>query len=791
VTGGGGGSGDDGEDPGGNEWPSRRARAVAAPGGSRGPDRPRRAAPADGRGSRRPGAARGTVPGRAGASGRASRSAAGSGSGAPNVDVSGTGNNGTGKNGTGKNGTGKNGTGKNGTGRNGTGRNGATRNGAGRNGTGQNGTAGSGAGPLPGGTAAGRRVPRPRGASGGPARPGPGLRAGPGRAAGARPRASAALRAPARAKAILLRRNPRYRLNATFVVIAVILSLFAGRLVQMQGLDWSRYRVAAAQQLTETLPIPTIRGSITTSDGTILAMTVQTEDIAADPAQMPGDLLKQAVADALAGPLAITPAALLVMLEHPPGPQYVLLKKNVSSTAAQQIDGLRVKGQPLPGISMTPSYTRSYPNGKLAASLIGFTDVSNTGDLTGEAGLEEEYNSLLAGRDGSEEVETGTDGVPIPNTTGKVTAPVPAKNLDLTINASIQYEAEQACQQEVRKAKARNCSIVVMQPHTGKILAIAQYPTFNPSDPSAMATTPSGDIAADDVFAPGSTLKPVTVAAALEKGVITPLTPYTVPDQIDVDGFEFHDAEVHPTIKFTVAGILANSLNDGMVQIVQKITPQDQYNYLRAFGLGSVSGLGLPGESAGLVPKPGTATYWGDDPYELSFGQGISVTAIQAASIYATIANGGVRVQPSLVAGTKDSGGQFVPAAAPAQRRVISAKTDRELMTMLQQVPGVDAAQGEPWGDIAGYPVAAKTGTAQVPDVGRCQCQYGSSYIGIAPAQDPQLVVAVNVQDPTRQGYYGDEIAGPVFYKVMKFSLSALQIPPTNAEPPHIRLTVP
>ncbi|HMH90677.1 MAG TPA: penicillin-binding protein 2 [Streptosporangiaceae bacterium] len=575
------------------------------------------------------------------------------------------------------------------------------------------------------------------------------------------------------------------------MVIAVVLSLFAGRLVQMQGLDWSRYRMQSAQQLTKTLPIPTVRGSITTSDHTVLALTVQTDEVAADPAQMPGQGTKSAVASALAGPLDMSAAALLVMLDHPPGPEYVLLKKSVSSATAREIDSLRLKGQPLPGISMTPSYSRSYPNGRLAGSLVGFTNVNESGDLTGEAGLEQQYNALLAGRDGSQEVETGTDGVPIPMTQGKVTEPVPAKNLDLTINASIQYEAEQACQQEVKKAKARNCSIVVMQPHTGNILAMAQYPTYNPGNPSRLATSSAGDIAADEVFAPGSTLKPVTVAAALEKGAITPLTPYTVPDHIDVHGYRFHDAEAHPTTTYTVAGILANSLNDGMVQIVQKITPMEQYNELRAFGLGSPSGLGLPGESAGLVNKPGTKGYWNAEPYEMSFGQGISVTAIQAASIYATIANGGVRVQPSLVAGTTSAAGKFMPAPAPPKRRVISARTDSELMTMLEQVPAVDARQGEPWGEIAGYPVAAKTGTAQVSNVGNCLCQYGSSYIGIAPAQDPKLVVAVNIQDPTQHGYYGDEIAGPVFYKVMPFALSALKIPPTSAEPPHIRLTVP
>jgi cell division protein FtsI (penicillin-binding protein 3) len=325
-----------------------------------------------------------------------------------------------------------------------------------------------------------------------------------------------------------------------------------------------------------------------------------------------------------------------------------------------------------------------------------------------------------------------------------------------------------------------------MQPGTGKILAMAQYPTFNPNHPSSIDAT--RNIAATNVFAPGSTLKPITVAAALEKGGQTPMSIYTVPDQISEGGFTFHDAEPHATARYTVAGILAYSSNDGMVQIVRHITPTQQNQYLRAFGLGSVTGLGLQGESAGLLARPGDADYWADEPYELSFGQGIGVTAVQMASVYATIANGGVRVQPSLVAGTTSSTGVFTPAPAPARRQVIQPQTARDLMTILQQVPGVDADQGEPWGVIAGYSVAAKTGTAQVPNQGRCLCQYGSSYIGIAPAQSPKLVVAVNIQDP-KGNYYGDEVAGPVFYKVMKFALATMKIPPTGAKPPHITLT--
>jgi cell division protein FtsI (penicillin-binding protein 3) len=654
----------------------------------------------------------------------------------------------------------------------------------------------------------GRPAPRPRpdrgarpsGPPSGGARRGPGSRPGsrtPGaRPPGARPPAGGRPARPGPApRSILLRRNPGPRLNAGLVVTAVVLSLFAGRLVQMQGLDSSHYRTLANEERAHTVSIPTLRGSITTSDGLTLAMTIQTDQVTADPQEIPPADRAQ-VARQLASPLGMTPAAILNLLNHPPAPQWVQMPHTVSASA-----GSRIADLGLPGITLQPSYQRSYPNANLASSLVGFTDPrpdGSTQKLVGEAGLEYEYNRLLSGRDGSERVELGATNEPIPGTETSVTQPVPARSLRLTIQSSIQYEAERACAAQVRETRARNCSIVVMDPHTGAILAMAQYPTFNPNQPIT-TTTPTSNIAVTNVFSPGSTLKPLTVAAALEKGGQTPLSTYTVPDSITVHGYTFHDAEPHPTLRYTIAGILANSLNDGMVQVVQHITPLQQYNYLRAFGLGRYTGVDLPGESPGLLYRPGTANYsgvagyYGDEPYELSFGQGIGVTAIQMATIYATIANGGVRVQPSVIAGTTSAAGRFTPAPAPAARRVIQAQTAHQLMTMMEQVPYVDEAQDEPWGVISGYLVASKTGTAQVsdPKLGKCLCQYGSSYIGIAPAQAPRLVVAVNIQDPTAHGYYGDEIAGPVFYKVMKFALRALRIPPSHARAPYIRLTRP
>jgi cell division protein FtsI (penicillin-binding protein 3) len=589
---------------------------------------------------------------------------------------------------------------------------------------------------------------------------------------------------------VLRRASPVRRLNITVLCLAFVLSVFAGRLIQLQGFESGRFRADAYHYRLGFISIPAVRGSIVSSDGTVLAMTVETETVIADPVHIPA-AMRLTVASKLAGLLALPVATILSGLNHPSSPEYDKLAANVPVAIGNRIAALG-----LPGIDLVPSYSRVYPDGNLEADFVGFTvpktDKSGQAYLQGEAGLEQEYDPLLAGRAGTEEVEEGANRQPIPLSEARITPAVPARNLRLTIQADIQYYAEQECRLRVEQYHARNCSIIVMT-RTGKILAMAQWPTYNPADVTDLNAT--ANISVANVFAPGSTLKPITVAAALEKGGQTPMSAYTIPYQIRIDGlYTFHDAEVHPTLRYTVAGILAYSSNVGMVQVVQHISALQQYDYLRAFGLGSPSGLNMPGESGGLLPRPGSSGYWGDNPFEYSFGQGLDVTAVQMASVYATIANGGVRVQPTIVAGTTNADGSFTPAPSPASRRVIKARTARELMTILQQVPAVDLQAGQPWGLISGYPVAAKTGTAQVSDPGlsQCLCQYGSSYIGIAPADNPQLIVAVNIQDPrSKYHYYGDEVAGPAFYDVMKFALQTMKIPPDYAKPPYIRLTAP
>jgi cell division protein FtsI (penicillin-binding protein 3) len=594
------------------------------------------------------------------------------------------------------------------------------------------------------------------------------------------------------------------RLRAGLVCVAFVISLFGGRLFQLQGMDYAKYRSIAQRQRTQDIQIPAFRGSVEGADGRPLAMTVQADQVFADPTQMtaPGQSpasVRARYAAELASPLGMPVSTVLGKLNHPTSPRYVKLADGVNIEAAN-----KVKASNIPGIAMNPEFRRVYPDGQLGAGLLGFTSMDGSGALRGQAGLEYQYNSLLAGHSGSQEVQMGA-GQQIPMAEDRLVPAVPGKSLRLTVLPDLQWQAEQACANRVAAVRADSCTAVVMNPHTGQLLAAANEPSFNPNDPVTAGNT-GGDPAVADVFEPGSTAKVITAAAAMEHGGQTADSPYTIPYKINVGGSQFHDADPHPTEHLTLAGILVKSSNVGMVQVAQHMSPQVQYNYFKAFGIGSYTGLNLPGEDPGILAAPGS--WWGDQRYTLAFGQGVAVNAVQLASVYATIANGGVRVQPSLVAGTVSgpdtagaaaasagtaagaaSGGSFTPAPRPRSRRVIQPQTAAAFLRLLQWVPKLDAGQ---WGVIPGYQIAAKTGTAQRSDPS-CGCLrgYNSSYVGVAPADNPQLVVAVVVQNPRSSNYYGNAVAGPVFHSVMQSALEDLKIPPSGEKTPTVRLTAP
>jgi cell division protein FtsI (penicillin-binding protein 3) len=582
------------------------------------------------------------------------------------------------------------------------------------------------------------------------------------------------------------RGEPGRRLGIALLAIAIVLTLFAGRLVQIQGMESAHYRMAALKEKLTSIALPAMRGSIYGSNGQILAMTIETFTYTADPTQISA-ADKPVFAQQLAGPLGMTSASILNLLRHPTSPKYVVLAKGVSAADEARIDALG-----LVGIYENSVYSRAYPDGEATANVVGFTNVNqDSGVLAGQAGIEEEYNQRLTGTAGSEQVEIGADGQPIPLAGSEDTPARNGESIRLTIDPDLQFSAMQACEQEVKKAKAKQCTAVIIAPKTGDILAMAQWPTYDQNTLTNVADDTNLDV--QDIFTPGSTAKVITASAALEHGGKTLMSSYNIPSEIYRGGQWIHDAEWSPGEHYTIAGIIANSSNVGMSQVVQSVSPQLQYEYLRNFGLDEPTGLGLPDESEGLLQPP--SQWAADERYTLAYGQGIAVNAVQMASVYATIANDGVRVQPRLIAGTYNAAGQYTQAAASKSTRVIKAKTAKELISVLQQVPAVDQEADQPWGIIPGYAVAAKTGTANEPGPS-CPgadplCVYGASYIGMAPGNGPQVVVAINVQNPDKadQDYFGDMVAGPVFYSVMKDALANLQIQPQpGLEPPYVRL---
>jgi cell division protein FtsI (penicillin-binding protein 3) len=290
-----------------------------------------------------------------------------------------------------------------------------------------------------------------------------------------------------------------------------------------------------------------------------------------------------------------------------------------------------------------------------------------------------------------------------------------------------------------------------------------------------------------DVYEPGSTSKVMTAAAVLQEGVVTPSTPFAVPGQISRGGKIFHDSHPHGVEDLTFAGVLAKSSNVGSIMASESITSQQLSGTLRECGFGRKTGLPLPGETPGLLTPP--AKWSGTDRYPIAFGQTVSVNAVQMASVYATIANGGVRVAPTLVAGTVGEDDAFTPAPAPARKQVISARTARQISDMLE---GVTTDEGTaPKAQIKEYRVAGKTGTAEIVNP-RCGCYdgggYTASFAGFAPADDPRLVVQVVLQKPKRGSHYGGDVAAPVFKDVMSFALQSEKIPPTGSRPPIIQI---
>lgn len=569
-------------------------------------------------------------------------------------------------------------------------------------------------------------------------------------------------------------KDPMRRLNAALLMIAFVLSLFAGRLVQLQGIKSGEYEQAAMEQRLRKIDLPAVRGNITDAEGNPLALTQEARGIFVDPTRINPEK-KSEIAARIASMLGLDVGFVLKCLEKK-NTQYVLLARRVPPERAKLVMSLGYKG-----IGQVPESRRSYPADAVAANVVGFVNQ----DGNGGEGLEYAYDKLLKGESGWQRVEiSAVDGQHIPMGEGQIKEPVPGKGLRLTLSQDIQWKAEEAISAAVKKHRAESGTVVVMTPDS-KVLAMASYPTFDPNEYSKATPEQRSNRVVGEAFEPGSTGKVITAAALLEEGLVTPETPFDVPDSIWKFSTEFEDSHPHKMWKnLTFGGILAKSSNVGTIMASENLSDEKLHSYLTSFGFGSPTGVELPGETPGLFSTPDK--WSGTDRYPISFGQTISVNALQMAGVYATIANGGVRVTPSLVAGTLDEEGDFTPSEAPQSRRVISEDTAHQLIRMLE---GATTTEGTaPAARVSGYRVAGKTGTAEryVESKGRYD-GYTASFVGMAPADDPQLIVQVVLQDP-KKGYYGGEVAAPVFKDVMEFALKTRKVAHTGTAAPTLKM---
>lgn len=551
------------------------------------------------------------------------------------------------------------------------------------------------------------------------------------------------------------------------IITLLVVALFAGRLLQVQVMDAGTLAEDALGQRLVKSKLIAERGQILDSTGVVLADNVARRNVTVDQTLVGS--YPTGVSGAARDIAAVTGADPAKIEENLTGTRiFAYVIKNITPEQWRAVQALKV-----PGVYSEPTKVREYPAGPVGGNLLGFTNSEGVG----AGGIEAKLNSQLAGTDGERFYERGRSGQMIPTGENEVTAPVDGRDVQLTINRDLQWYATQAITAQVQATGAEWGSVVVLDVKTGDILALAEAPGVDPNNPGSVPAEDRGSRALSDVFEPGSTAKVITAAAVLEEGKVSPVTRYTIPDNYEMpNGERFRDSHPHPVEQLTFAGVLAQSSNVGTVLAGAELTKQQRYDYLRKFGLGEKSGIGFPGESGGILYKP--EKWDGRTRYAVLFGQGVSLNALQSASVFATIANDGVRMTPRLVAATEDEDGTMVPTEATEGTRVVSSKTATQVQTMLESAVAEGTGGNA---QIPGYRIAGKTGTAQAPDKGGYR-GYTGSFIGMAPAGDPQIVVGVTLQRPTN-GYYGGTVAAPVFRDVMTFALQQQQIPPTTSEP--------
>jgi cell division protein FtsI (penicillin-binding protein 3) len=545
----------------------------------------------------------------------------------------------------------------------------------------------------------------------------------------------------------------------------VALLAISSRLVVLQVLDAPSLDEAAARQRLRAIELPAERGRIFDRNGDDLALSAPARTVYAQPRLV----VDPAGTARRLAPLLGVPARTIRARLGADTP-WTYLARKIPARRGEAVARLG-----LPGIGVLTDTMRRYPSGALASQLLGFVG----DDGTGLAGVEQRYDDLLRGHAGQMLLEQDPGGRPIPQGQRSTEPSRPGADLVLTIDQELQYVTERALARAVKQYKAKSGSVVVMAPRSGEILALANVPTFDPNRFGASSAEARKNRAVSDVYEPGSTNKVITAAAALDAGVVKPKTSVTVPPELRLcrGVHAFHDSHAHGTEHLRFAEVVSQSSNIGTIKVASKLGPERLAKAELDFGYGRRTGVDLPGESPGIVTplRDWTCADLGTN----AIGQGVAVTVLQMARVYAAVANGGLLVQPTLLRGTVDARGRFQPAEPGAARRALSARSAKALTGILEGVvreggTGTRAA-------LEDWSVAGKTGTAQVPNPaghGYLAGAYVASFIGFAPSRDPRVVVAVVIDRPAT-GAYGGVVAAPVFREVAGYALRRMRVPPT------------
>ncbi|MHA7986343.1 peptidoglycan D,D-transpeptidase FtsI family protein [Rathayibacter sp. CAU 1779] len=574
----------------------------------------------------------------------------------------------------------------------------------------------------------------------------------------------------------------------TVVAIAAVLAIvivFVVRLVDVQVVRADALDRQAAEKRGNVQEIQGTRGSIVASDGTVLARSVLRYDFIATPKfttkkfdmTVDGKTSKVTLDQAASAIAAITgqqssdiTGPIASALAKNKESMYAPIVKNVDAATYQKIQALNIDW-----LNATSHQTRVYPNGAVAGNILGFLN----GEGVPQAGLEDGENACLAGTNGEETYQVGADGVTIPGSTKVQKAAKNGGELVTTINPDLQWFAQDQLAKVVPELGAQFGMVSVVSIKDAKIRVAAQYPSADPNNLDGTPLQYWNAMMFQNQYEPGSIFKPLTAAALMDTGKATPESHLVVPDTLTPQkGVYVADNEYHPVQRLTLTGVLTESSNVGMSELGTSMDDQQRYEFMKKFGIGSKTAVNFPGELSGEFTNP--STWDAQTRYATTFGQGLSTTQAQMLSAYQALANGGVRLPLTLVDGCKQADGTMTDIPSAKGERVVSAKTSQQILGMLENVLKGGPISTLPDTEIPGYLVAAKTGTAQEPDGnGGYQKSYYVSVMGVAPVDDPQYLVSVNIGFPTT--ITSSLAAGPLFKTMMSQVLKAYRVQPSTA----------